>query len=58
MSLTEKRKYYACDNNYVTLKEVETWPDYFTRSATRLVKKASKSIFSQTLVINYSFCVN
>jgi len=44
MPLDEKRKNYSCDEEYVTLEQVETWPVYFTRSAARLVKKFPKGM--------------
>jgi hypothetical protein len=44
MPLEEKRSYYLCGNNYVTLDKVLPWPDYvkennrfFTRKGTVLL---------------------
>jgi hypothetical protein len=44
MPLEEKRLYYECGNNYVTLDQVLPWPDYvkenhcsFTREGTVLL---------------------
>jgi hypothetical protein len=44
MPLEEKRSYYRCGNNYVTLDQVLPWPDYvkdnhfsFTREGTVLL---------------------
>ena len=28
MPLEEKRSYYLCGNDYVTLDQVQPWPDY------------------------------
>ena len=44
MPLEEKRSYYLCGNDYVTLDQVLSWPDYvkerhwsFTREGTVLL---------------------
>ena len=44
MPLEEKRSYYLCGNDYVTLDQVQPWPDYvkdnhrfFTRDGTVLL---------------------
>jgi hypothetical protein len=44
MPLEEKRLYYECGNDYVTLDQVQPWPDYvkdnhlfFTREGTVLL---------------------
>ena len=32
MSIDEKRKYYSCKDNYITLNEIPTWDEYYKKA--------------------------
>jgi hypothetical protein len=44
MPLEEKRSYYRCGNYYVTLDQVQPWPDYAKDSHYFFTKKGSINI--------------
>jgi TATA box-binding protein-associated factor RNA polymerase I subunit A len=52
LSLEEKRKLYKCGDNYLTLKDIETWPEYYATHKEKLSKLAKEEKVRSNYKVN------
>ena len=56
MTLEEKRKLYK-DKNYVLLKDVKTWEDYFQNNKERLQKQCKQNLSHELQILSVNLFV-
>lgn len=51
LPLEEKRELYKCGSNYVTLKDIQTWPEYRQENLYAIYRKRGDKWLDQVITV-------